>query len=343
MNTAERVALVQRDGAAANTAPPKRARANLLWGIRGRRGRAWIAIAAVGISAAMAGSAMISPFPRTWQGSPAGATPVAALPTHGMSEARTREGSTASLELPPSTASPLRGDSELNSLSGLSPVPLAVDSATPPVMSLEILAPVASRAAHDSGAPFDAISEQFRGDLRAFAADLLGTGRMNAARAQRLSVVAVTESYRRRLPPALVLGVMLVENGAFDSFAASSAGAHGLMQVLEIHAPIAVLRDDSRNISIGTSILADMARRARFDLTRTLLLYNGCVTNRTPCVQYPTWVRHQVERHARSLCPSRSFTHCVEQPFAHSSAFAPDRILATNTSRALDHDIRSIR
>ena len=47
--------------------------------------------------------------------------------------------------------------------------------------------------------------------------DLLRTGKVDEPRAWSLADVAVSEAYRRRLPPALVLGVMLTENDELES------------------------------------------------------------------------------------------------------------------------------
>src|SRR5688572_20321452 len=56
----------------------------------------------------------------------------------------------------------------------------------------------------------DAIrSPQFLADRQAFADDLLRTGKVGRERAWSLADVAVREAYTRRVPPALVLGVML--------------------------------------------------------------------------------------------------------------------------------------
>src|SRR5206468_1148551 len=73
--------------------------------------------------------------------------------------------------------------------------------------------------------------ERRQSDRRAFAADLVATGRMNQVRADSISYYAVREAYRNGIPPAVVFGVMLTENALFVSGAMSNVGAVGLMQV----------------------------------------------------------------------------------------------------------------
>jgi len=74
-------------------------------------------------------------------------------------------------------------------------------------------------------------SPQFEQDKKAFAADLVKTGRMQPARADSIAYYAVRESYRNGIPPAVVFGVMLTENSLFVSNAMSNVGAVGLMQI----------------------------------------------------------------------------------------------------------------
>ena len=61
----------------------------------------------------------------------------------------------------------------------------------------------------------------FLRDRSAFAIDLVGTGKVGLARALALADVAVREAYRRQVPPALVLGVLLTENDELKSTARS--------------------------------------------------------------------------------------------------------------------------
>ena len=180
-------------------------------------------------------------------------------------------------------------------------------------------------------------SPQFLADRERFMRDLLRTGRVEPSRAWRLADVAVSEAYRRRLPPALVLGVMMTENDALDSSARSNVGAVGLMQV---HGRAwrrslgrlfgTNLRNDTTNLRYGVFILGYVARRAaiRADSADTtsvpadsswrvaLLRYNGCVrgTNTPNCRSYPGTVQRNVIDHARTTCNGRDFHACVVRP-----------------------------
>ena len=170
---------------------------------------------------------------------------------------------------------------------------------------------------------------QFRRDVDAFAADLRGTGRIAGDRVDSIARVAVREAYHRRIPPALVLGVMLTENDRFKSRARSNVGALGLMQIMprlwaRNLGPVLGrdLRDDETNVRYGVYILRHFARRTADtldagDLTRTALLsYNGCVTgsNTPDCRAYPAKVQRHVEQNARATCDGRAFHECVALP-----------------------------
>jgi Transglycosylase SLT domain len=169
---------------------------------------------------------------------------------------------------------------------------------------------------------------QFQTDQRAFAVDLLATGQVDEARADELASFAVREAYVRRVPPALVLGVMLTENHTLASTARSNVGAVGLMQ---IHGPAwkrslgklfgTNLRDDETNLRYGVFILSHYLRRARDPMgageawRHGLLRYNGCVTgtNTPNCHRYPDLVKARVEKHARALCGDLGFEACVKR------------------------------
>jgi len=171
-------------------------------------------------------------------------------------------------------------------------------------------------------------SRQFLVDRAAFVADLLRTGRVNRGRAWDIAEIAVREAYRRRVPPALVLGVMLTEDGGFKSAARSSMGAIGLMQV---HAPAwhelvrvfgSNIRSDSTNLKYGIYILGLLASTSRNagDIEASwrdaLLRYNGCITgsNTSDCRAYPDVVRQNVVRGARYSCAGLNFESCVAAP-----------------------------
>jgi soluble lytic murein transglycosylase-like protein len=171
-------------------------------------------------------------------------------------------------------------------------------------------------------------SPQFLADRQAFADDLLRTGKVHRERAWQLADVAVREAYTRRVPPALVLGVMLTENDELKSTARSSVGAIGLMQVNPV--PWrglgklfgSNLRSDSTNLKYGIYILDFLAERAgrngdvETSWRTTLLRYNGCRngTNTPDCHKYPDVVRRQVLRSARYSCAGKDFVQCVTHP-----------------------------
>ncbi len=170
---------------------------------------------------------------------------------------------------------------------------------------------------------------QFERDVAAFAADLRGTGNIESLRADSVARVAVREAYHRRIPPALVLGVMLTENDRFKRSARSKVGALGLMQIMPRLwtpnlGPILGrnLRDDETNLRYGVYILKHFAKRTSDtldagDVLRTALLsYNGCVrgTNTPDCRAYPEKVRRHVEQDGRSVCSGRPFDQCVALP-----------------------------
>jgi soluble lytic murein transglycosylase-like protein len=176
--------------------------------------------------------------------------------------------------------------------------------------------------------PFeDAVaSSRFLRDRNAFALDLVATGKVKFPRAIRLADVAVRESYRRQVPPALVLGVMLTENDELKSTARSRQGALGLMQIHPGPWRSALgeifgrnLRNDTTNLRYGVYILSYLSRVAPEDSAQwrtALLRYNGCRrgTNTRDCFAYPEVVRREVQRSARVTCAGASFYDCVVAP-----------------------------
>ena len=171
---------------------------------------------------------------------------------------------------------------------------------------------------------------QFLLDRELFAMDLLRTGKVTQVRARSLADVAVREAYTRKIPPALVLGVMLTENDELKSSARSRVGAIGLMQVYPKPWRNALaqkfgtnIHTDSTNLKYGIFILGWVAGKAadlvdtRDDAWRSALLrYNGCVHGRNTrnCHTYPDVVRRQVQRSARSTCRGADFDDCVVTP-----------------------------
>jgi soluble lytic murein transglycosylase-like protein len=172
-------------------------------------------------------------------------------------------------------------------------------------------------------------SPQFLQDRELFAMDLLRTGKVSQTRARKLADVAVREAYTRKVPPALVLGVMLTENDELKSTARSNVGAVGLMQVYAKHWRVlgrkfgTNVRTDSTNLKYGIYILGWTAEKAAektvdkdTNWRRALLSYNGCVrgTNTKNCGRYPDVVRREVQRSAKSTCQGKTFDACVAHP-----------------------------
>ena len=170
---------------------------------------------------------------------------------------------------------------------------------------------------------------QFLLDRELFMMDLLRTGHVSQSRARTLADVAVREAYTRKIPPALVLGVMLTENDELKSSARSRVGAVGLMQVYAKH-----WRDlghmfgtnvhaDSTNLKYGIYILGWVANKAAELVDdesaawrKALLQYNGCVhgTHTRDCRTYPDVVKRAVQESARSTCAGADFDACVVKP-----------------------------
>jgi hypothetical protein len=189
-----------------------------------------------------------------------------------------------------------------------------------------VLAPLpsdTSRAARVTARP------EFERDRRAFAADLVKTGRMTQARADSIAYYAVREAYLDGIPPAVVFGVMLTENALFVSGAMSNVGAVGLMQVYPkvwlkaLSAKFGKdLASDSTNLKYGIYILgqyikSDSGRVSQKAVSSGLLRYNGCVrgTNTPNCRTYPAKVKTYVERQADAMCGDKSFYDCIAKPF----------------------------
>jgi soluble lytic murein transglycosylase-like protein len=196
--------------------------------------------------------------------------------------------------------------------------------------SMPVLGPNATRADSVMARP------TFEEDRRRFAEDLVATGRVTPDRADELAKFAVREAYMRDVPPALVFGVMMVENDAFKSTARSSVGAIGLMQ---IYPKVWVnslgklfgrdLRNDETNIQYGVYILgsllhaSDSEKGVDYAVRRGLLRYNGCVrgTNTKDCFKYPDKVRDRIERYAQAQCGQFGYSGCVTSPLRLVMAF----------------------
>ena len=173
-------------------------------------------------------------------------------------------------------------------------------------------------------------SPQFEADRRAFAADLVRTGRMSQARADSIAGFAVREGYIRGIPPALIFGLMLTENATFISKATSNVGAIGLMQIYPKYwvKPLGKrfgtdLEDDETNIRYGVYIMQEYLKPKQGQvmnaeqIRKGLLRYNGCVrgTNTPRCHTYPNKIARYVERDAKALCGGKGFYECITRPF----------------------------
>ncbi len=170
---------------------------------------------------------------------------------------------------------------------------------------------------------------EFEADRKAFAADLVATGRVEPARADSIAFYAVREAYVRGIPPAVIFGVMLTENAQFISKAMSDVGAVGLMQVYpkvwlkELSSKFGKdLATDSTNLKYGVYILSTYVKSqqgkvSQQDLAKGLLRYNGCVrgTHTPHCFNYPTKVKTYVEKQGSSICGDKSFYDCIAKPF----------------------------
>ena len=172
-------------------------------------------------------------------------------------------------------------------------------------------------------------SPQFEKDRKAFAADLVKTGRMNHARADSIAYYAVREAYVNGIPPAVVFGVMLTDDALFVSSTMSNVGAVGLMQVYPKVWLKALskkfgsdLASDSTNLKYGIYILkqyvkSDSGAVTSSSLSKGLLHYNGCVhgSNTPNCHNYPTKVKTYVEKSGGSICADKGFYDCIAKPF----------------------------
>lgn len=120
--------------------------------------------------------------------------------------------------------------------------------------------------------------------LRAYTSD--------TSRAEQIAGAIVTESNKRNINPALLVGVVLTEDAKLDPKATSFVGARGLMQVMPFHAGkhgcgSNNLFDVAANICYGADILQQLLKRSP-TIAAALQHYNGCVhgTNTPNCGTY---------------------------------------------------------
>ncbi len=130
----------------------------------------------------------------------------------------------------------------------------------------------------------------------------------DTTRANTIAEALVSEGAKKKLDPALLIGVLLTENAKLDPRARSNVSARGLMQVMPFHAgkwkecPSNDLADIASNICYGTSILAQYIKRAP-SVQKALLNYNGCVrgTNTPNCQSYSGKVLRYADQAASQM------------------------------------------
>jgi soluble lytic murein transglycosylase-like protein len=126
--------------------------------------------------------------------------------------------------------------------------------------------------------------------------------------ARRIAQAIVVEGGKKKIDPALLVGVVLTEDAKLDPRAKSFVGARGLMQVMPFHAgkwagcKNADLFAIDSNICHGVSILADLIKRSP-SVATALQRYNGCVrgTNTPNCYTYSGKVLKFAEQAATAM------------------------------------------
>ncbi len=159
------------------------------------------------------------------------------------------------------------------------------------------------------------------------------------ARADSVATFAVREAYRRRVPPALVFGVLMVENRELKSSATSNAGAVGLMQIDTSTWVSALgkhfgtnLRNDETNLRYGVFILSHLLYDSDDDCAGRLGERARVAASRPPALQRMR-ARHEHEellplsrdrahahRHTSrsSQCGWRGYERCVAEPLKYA-------------------------
>jgi soluble lytic murein transglycosylase-like protein len=128
----------------------------------------------------------------------------------------------------------------------------------------------------------------------------------NSSDADRIAKAVVAEGKRKKIDPAMIVGIMMVES-EMNPRARSFVGARGLMQVMPFHrgrwgCKSRDLYDIETNICLGVSVLADNIRRSP-NLRVALQRYNGCVrgTNTPGCSSYTRKVLRARDNAARQI------------------------------------------
>ncbi len=124
----------------------------------------------------------------------------------------------------------------------------------------------------------------------------------DSSTANRIAGAIVEQGRRRNLDPALLVGVLMIEDPTLDTMARSHVGASGLMQVMPFHrgkwgCGSSNLYSVESNICHGASVLEDAVKFAP-NMRTALLRYNGCVrgTNTKNCHTYPDKVMRLANR-----------------------------------------------
>jgi hypothetical protein len=115
----------------------------------------------------------------------------------------------------------------------------------------------------------------------------------DTAHAKQIATAVVTQGARKKISPALLVGILLTEDIKLRPTAQSFVGARGLMQVMPFHQGTrkecgsGSLYEIETNVCYGVGILADLIKRSP-SVERALLRYNGCVrgTNTPHCHTY---------------------------------------------------------
>lgn len=122
----------------------------------------------------------------------------------------------------------------------------------------------------------------------------------NAAAAEHVANAVDRWATRRNLDPAVVLGIIHVENRELKPRAVSKDGSVGVMQVQpRWRASFARqcgrnLFDIDTNVCFGTAVLALNVTEAA-TLEGALLRYNGCVSRKSRCRRYARLVLQAAE------------------------------------------------
>jgi soluble lytic murein transglycosylase-like protein len=132
----------------------------------------------------------------------------------------------------------------------------------------------------------------------------------NGTEADQIAKAVVAEGNKKKIDPALLVGVILVETDNLNPRARSIVGARGLMQVMPFHrgqwgCKSTDLYSIEGNICHGVSVLADAIKNAP-NLRVALQRYNGCVrgSNTPGCGSYYTKVlnaRNRTEKQILSV------------------------------------------